>query len=148
MPTWPSLAIDGAAIVALLFHVARSSRMIMTFLPPDTRAMGWTSLIRPAAVRRCEMVVDDCGRRCPGGATLHRTAHMDGRHCMRRVVVTAKLRHVAIVSHQVSLLSRFYQTLFGMTTSGAERPAQTASVVTDGYIGMNINGRANGRQGG
>jgi catechol 2,3-dioxygenase-like lactoylglutathione lyase family enzyme len=62
--------------------------------------------------------------------------------------VTAKLKHVAIVSHEMSTLSRFYQTLFGMSSSGEDRPGTTAKVVSDGYVGMNINGRANGRQGG
>jgi len=59
--------------------------------------------------------------------------------------VVAKIKHVAIVSEQAPLLSRFYQTLFGMTTSGIDR--KTAPVASDGYIGMNFNGRSNGRQG-
>lgn len=65
--------------------------------------------------------------------------------------MASKIKHVAIVSHQSPLLSRFYQTLFGMTTAAGtaeERAGRGASVATDGYVGMNFNARANGRQGG
>src|SRR4029450_4203551 len=88
----------------------------------------------------------DCARR----AVLHCTERSFGfvRGMLRRLKVAAKIKHVAIVSHEISTLSRFYQTLFGMSSSGADRPGQTPAVVTDGYGGMNINGRANGRQGG
>ena len=62
----------------------------------------------------------------------------------------ARIKHVAIVSHNIDQLQRFYSTLFGMSGSGDRMPGTGAgaAVVTDGYVGMNINGRANGRQGG
>ncbi len=62
--------------------------------------------------------------------------------------MTTKIKHVAIVSHNVDQLQRFYSTLFGMKGSGDRQPGAGAAVVSDGYVGMNINGRANGRQGG
>jgi catechol 2,3-dioxygenase-like lactoylglutathione lyase family enzyme len=61
--------------------------------------------------------------------------------------VASRIKHVAIVSQQAPLLSRFYQTLFGMRTSGVERPGKLAPVVSDGYVGLNFNARSNGRQG-
>jgi catechol 2,3-dioxygenase-like lactoylglutathione lyase family enzyme len=64
--------------------------------------------------------------------------------------MSARIKHVAIVSHNIDQLQRFYSTLFGMSGSGDRMPGTGAgaAVVTDGYVGMNINGRANGRQGG
>ncbi|MEA2639071.1 MAG: hypothetical protein QOF51_465 [Chloroflexota bacterium] len=59
----------------------------------------------------------------------------------------ARIKHMAIVSDDVPRLAAFYQTLFGMESPG-ERAGSTALVVSDGYVGMNINPRANGRQGG
>jgi catechol 2,3-dioxygenase-like lactoylglutathione lyase family enzyme len=61
----------------------------------------------------------------------------------------AKLKHMAIVSDQFTLLGRFYETLFGMRSS-ARSPNETrgAAVVGDGYVGLNINSRAPGRQSG
>jgi catechol 2,3-dioxygenase-like lactoylglutathione lyase family enzyme len=53
----------------------------------------------------------------------------------------AKLKHVAIVSTDPERLLRFYEGVFGMTRD-------RAIVVTDGYIGMNVNRRAPGRQAG
>ena len=61
--------------------------------------------------------------------------------------MSGKLRHLAIVSDRPTVLGRFYRELFGMT--GAERERDTeASVVSDGYIGLNVNPRVPGRQGG
>jgi catechol 2,3-dioxygenase-like lactoylglutathione lyase family enzyme len=61
----------------------------------------------------------------------------------------AKLKHVAIVSDQFSLLGRFYQTVFGMKSSAPSTgEPRGAAVVGDGYIGLNINSRAPGRQSG
>jgi len=57
----------------------------------------------------------------------------------------AKLKHVAIVSDQFALLGKFYQTVFGMKPSASTGP-RGASVVGDGYIGLNINSRSPGRQ--
>ena len=53
----------------------------------------------------------------------------------------ARLKHIAIVSRDPERLLRFYEGAFGMTRD-------RAIVVTDGYIGMNVNRRAPGRQGG
>jgi catechol 2,3-dioxygenase-like lactoylglutathione lyase family enzyme len=59
----------------------------------------------------------------------------------------AKLKHVAIVSDQFNLLGRFYETLFGMRSSpSSSNQPRGASVVGDGYVGLNINSRAPGRQ--
>jgi catechol 2,3-dioxygenase-like lactoylglutathione lyase family enzyme len=59
--------------------------------------------------------------------------------------MTAKIKHVAITSGDRAVLGRFYQTLFGMKSfSGGE----SANAMTDGYVGLNVNGRAPGRQGG
>ena len=59
----------------------------------------------------------------------------------------AKLRHLAIVSDNPVTLRRFYQELFGMESPGADSPT-SASVVSDGYLGLNVNPRVPGRQGG
>jgi catechol 2,3-dioxygenase-like lactoylglutathione lyase family enzyme len=62
--------------------------------------------------------------------------------------MASRIKHVAIVSHNVDQLGRFYATLFGMKSAGERMPGAGAAVVSDGYVGMNVNGRANGRQGG
>jgi catechol 2,3-dioxygenase-like lactoylglutathione lyase family enzyme len=61
----------------------------------------------------------------------------------------AKLKHLAIVSDQYTLLGRFYEALFGMKPSPDNHPAG-AIVVSDGYVGLNINPRKGkaGRQAG
>lgn len=61
----------------------------------------------------------------------------------------AKLKHVAIVSDQFTLLGKFYESLFGMRSSkpSSDEP-RGAAVVGDGYVGLNINSRAPGRQSG
>ena len=61
----------------------------------------------------------------------------------------AKLKHVAIVSDRFTLLGRFYESLFGMRSSkpSSDEP-RGAAVVGDGYVGLNINSRAPGRQSG
>ncbi len=59
-----------------------------------------------------------------------------------------KIKHLAIVSENYAMEARFYQALFGMKVAETQRPEQRAIVVGDGYIGMNINGRAPGRQAG
>ena len=56
----------------------------------------------------------------------------------------AKLNHVAIVSENYAQLSKFYEAMFGMTTSSKTRPAR-AVTVRDGYVGLNINPRRAGR---
>ncbi len=55
--------------------------------------------------------------------------------------MTAKIKHVAISSGNAGLLLDFYQSLFGMQPDRQQ-------VVTDGYIGMNVNPRGRGRQAG
>ncbi len=59
----------------------------------------------------------------------------------------AKLKHVAIVSANYALLGRFYEAVFKMRVSGRARP-ESAVVVGDGYVGLNINPRRAGRQAG
>jgi len=56
----------------------------------------------------------------------------------------AKLNHLAIVSENYALSGRFYEAMFGMRTSARSRP-ESAVVVADGYVGLNINPRRPGR---
>ncbi len=60
----------------------------------------------------------------------------------------AKIKHLAIVSQNYAMEAKFFQALFGMKVAESQRPEQRAMVVSDGYVGMNINGRAPGRQAG
>ncbi len=59
----------------------------------------------------------------------------------------AKLNHVAIVSENYAQLCKFYEAMFGMTTSAKTRPTR-AVTVRDGYVGLNINPRRAGRPAG
>lgn len=59
----------------------------------------------------------------------------------------AQMKHLAIVSSNQNEEGEFYSKLFGMTRSGQGRPGG-AVVVRDGYVGLNINPRAPGRQAG
>ncbi|MGE5851734.1 MAG: VOC family protein [Deltaproteobacteria bacterium] len=59
----------------------------------------------------------------------------------------AKLKHLAIISDNYVLLSRFYDALFGMRTSKSPRP-ESAVAIGDGYVGMNIIPQKLGRQAG
>lgn len=59
----------------------------------------------------------------------------------------AKLNHIAIVSENYAQLCKFYEAVFGMTTSAKTRPTR-AVTVRDGYIGLNINPRRAGRSAG
>jgi catechol 2,3-dioxygenase-like lactoylglutathione lyase family enzyme len=59
----------------------------------------------------------------------------------------AKINHVAIVSDNYAQLAKFYEAVFGMTTSAKARPAR-AVTVGDGYVGLNINPRRAGRSAG
>ena len=60
--------------------------------------------------------------------------------------MSSKLRHLAIVTDRPALLSQFYRDLFGMK---GNPPSETsAAVVSDGYVGLNVNRRSPGRQGG
>lgn len=53
----------------------------------------------------------------------------------------ARLRHLAISSTNGAQMRTFYETVFGMKRDGT-------NVVTDGYVGLNVNSRGKGRQGG
>ena len=59
----------------------------------------------------------------------------------------AKIKHLAIISDNYVLLSRFYEALFGMRTSKSPRP-ESAVAIGDGYVGMNIIPQKLGRQAG
>lgn len=56
----------------------------------------------------------------------------------------AKLNHLAIVSDNYALSGKFYEAVFGMKTASRTRP-ESAVVVSDGYLGLNINPRRAGR---
>jgi catechol 2,3-dioxygenase-like lactoylglutathione lyase family enzyme len=62
--------------------------------------------------------------------------------------MSAKLKHVAIVSSDFEKLGNFYSTLFGMRMGAPRTGGAGAATVTDGYVGMNVNPRKAGRQGG
>lgn len=59
----------------------------------------------------------------------------------------AQLRHMAIVSSNCDQEGDFYRDVFGMKRSALQR-AGGAVVVGDGYVGLNLNPRAPGRQAG
>lgn len=59
----------------------------------------------------------------------------------------AKIRHLAIVSENYAIEERFYQAVFGLKTAERAR-IESAAVVGDGYVGININPRKPGRHGG
>lgn len=59
----------------------------------------------------------------------------------------AKIKHMAIVSDDYATLGKFYEAAFRMNTSRSAR-AESAVVVGDGYVGLNINPRRAGRQAG
>ena len=61
--------------------------------------------------------------------------------------MATRIKHMAIVSGNYALEGRFYEALFGMKQSGSQR-SDSAVSVTDGYVGMNVNPRAPGRQAG
>lgn len=61
--------------------------------------------------------------------------------------MSARIRHIAIVSDQYALLGRFYESVFGMKGASDSRP-ERAVTVSDGYVGLNINPRKPGRAAG
>lgn len=61
--------------------------------------------------------------------------------------MTTKIKHLAIVSENYAIEEKFYQAVFGMKTAERVR-IESASVVSDGYVGININPRRPGRQAG
>jgi catechol 2,3-dioxygenase-like lactoylglutathione lyase family enzyme len=61
--------------------------------------------------------------------------------------MSARLRHVALISDQYALQGKFYEAAFGMRTAADPRP-ERAVTVSDGYVGLNINPRKAGRAAG
>jgi predicted enzyme related to lactoylglutathione lyase len=60
----------------------------------------------------------------------------------------AQLNHVAVVSENYALLSVWYRALFGLEIKSNAKFEASAMSIGDGYVGMNINPRMPGRQGG
>jgi predicted enzyme related to lactoylglutathione lyase len=58
-----------------------------------------------------------------------------------------QIKHMAIASENYTLMGRFYEAVFHLRTSPRAKP-ESAVVVGDGYIGLNINPRRAGRQAG
>ncbi len=58
--------------------------------------------------------------------------------------MSSKINHVAMMSANYALESKFYEAVFGMRNSPKARPARAVSI-GDGYVGMNINPRRAGR---
>lgn len=61
--------------------------------------------------------------------------------------MNTQIKHVAIASENYAMMGRFYEALFHLRTSPRAKP-ESAVVVGDGYVGMNINPRRAGRQAG
>ena len=61
--------------------------------------------------------------------------------------MASRVNHVAIASDQYALNGRFYESLFGMKPSSKPRPARSV-VLGDGYVGMNLIPRRDGRTSG
>jgi len=59
----------------------------------------------------------------------------------------AQMRHMAIVTSDANTEGDFYRDVFQMRRSSMQR-AGGAVVVGDGYVGLNLNPRAPGRQAG
>ena len=49
----------------------------------------------------------------------------------------ARINHMAIISNQYPFLQKYYQSVFGLKTSG-RNDFESASVVSDGNLGLNI----------
>jgi catechol 2,3-dioxygenase-like lactoylglutathione lyase family enzyme len=60
--------------------------------------------------------------------------------------MASKINHVAIMSGNYALESKFYEAVFGMKGSSKARPTRAVSI-GDGYVGLNINPRRAGRPG-
>src|SRR4026207_1024474 len=61
--------------------------------------------------------------------------------------MSARLKHIALISDQYALQGRFYEAAFGMRTAEDTRP-ERAVTVSDGAVGLNINPRKAGRPAG
>ena len=55
-----------------------------------------------------------------------------------------KINHLAIISENYTTSAKFYEAMFGMSTSPGTR-SERAMTVGDGYLGLNINPRSTGR---
>ena len=55
-----------------------------------------------------------------------------------------KINHLAIISENYTVSAKFYEVMFGMSTS-PETKSERAMTVGDGYLGLNINPRSTGR---
>ena len=55
-----------------------------------------------------------------------------------------KINHLAIISENYTASAKFYEAMFGMSTSAGTR-SERAMTVGDGYLGLNINPRSTGR---
>ena len=55
-----------------------------------------------------------------------------------------KINHLAIISENYTTSAKFYEVMFGMSTSAGTR-SERAMTVGDGYLGLNINPRSTGR---
>jgi len=60
----------------------------------------------------------------------------------------AQINHMAMISNQYAILEKYYQVLFGFRLSDRKEPPESASVVGDGYVGLNIIPRRDGYVGG
>ena len=60
----------------------------------------------------------------------------------------AQINHMAMISNQYPILEKYYQVLFGFRLSDRKEPPESASVVGDGYVGLNIIPRRDGYVGG
>jgi catechol 2,3-dioxygenase-like lactoylglutathione lyase family enzyme len=60
--------------------------------------------------------------------------------------MASKINHVAIMSGNYALESKFYEAVFGLKGSPKARPMRAVSI-GDGYVGLNINPRRAGRPG-
>ena len=61
--------------------------------------------------------------------------------------MVAQINHMAMISSNYTLLSKFYEGVFGLKASGSTSPF-SATVYGDGYVGLNIIPRRDGYVGG
>src|SRR5262249_38744736 len=61
--------------------------------------------------------------------------------------MSARLKHIALVSDQYALQGRFYEAAFGMRGAADSRP-ERAVTAGAGYVGLKINPRKAGRPAG
>jgi len=61
--------------------------------------------------------------------------------------MASRVNHIAIASDHYAINGRFYEALFGMKPSSKPRPARSV-VLGDGYVGMNVIPRREGRYSG